>query len=533
MNDITATPILNIVDVASGTAYLGRIPLANPAVAEQQFLAFLDTLLADAPDPDDLFTLLEQTRVPLCFVEEEMARRYHNKPLPLGDVEETAFQQVVSAWRKMGKAYALCARLTTPEPGNPDYAERIATILHRCLYYTGMIILEHFRARRELPHGIWLDLHGYFATAEEWHVAATPVEDALEHERQSTHCTAAYVTLLLIELAAPYSQSVRDLNLIRRWAGQWAPLVGVQRLADEHAVPPYVLQLLQDIPLHPAANSEDFGDDVRRLDTTRLGLQMNQMLMQLGQRIPPSQLGLGEETPAHVTHLLQNLSRTWTQQAAPRRFRRFPANGSARVVLGFEGMHYFVGGEQEFIQHDSANTYSRGDFDTLFTFRDRENPAQKLNIRPAPDFPVDEWGMVNQSANGFRLIRTAAGQKIAHSQLMAICPQDGDRYLLGQATWLMQGEDSGLVAGVAILPGVPVAVGVRLAGAGVGHLFVRAFLLPPSPVIREAGSIVIPPGMYSGSRVLDVQAEGTTWQIKLKVVMQRGVDFDRVSFDLL
>lgn len=533
MNDIVSPPVLNIRDVDAGVSYLARIPLANPAVAEKQFLQLLDALLGDPPAHDDLFVLLEQMRVPLCFVEEEMARRYHNKPLILGDVEEQAFQQVISAWRKMGKAYEICARLETPDPDDPHYARRVSTILHRCLYYTGMIILEHYRARRELPPGIWLDLHGYFATAEEWGVATLAVEDALEHERQSTHCMAAYATLLLIELASPYSQSVRDLNLIRRWAGQWAPLVNVQRVGDEPEIPPFVLQLMKDGGLHPAANSEEFGDDVRRLDTTRLGVQMNQMLMQLGQRIPPSQLGLGEETPGHVTHLLQQLSRTWTQQATTRRFRRFPTQGNAKVVLGMEGIHYYVSGEVEFVQHDSASTYSRGDFDTLFTFRFQENTGQKLAIREAPDYHVDEWGMSNHSANGFRLVRSSAGQKIGHGQLMGICPADGDRYLLGQATWLMQSSDGGLVAGVAVLPGVPVAVGIRLAGVGVGHQFMRAFLLPPIAAISESATIVMPPGLYSGSRILDVQATESNWQIKLRSVVQRGVDFERISFDLV
>ncbi len=532
MNDTISPPMLHIPDLQAGMAYLGRIPLANPAVSEEHFIRFLDALLADPPGADDLFVLLEQSRVPLCFVEEEMARRYHNKPLILGDVEEAAFRQVVSAWRRMAKAYELCARLAEPEHDNPAYAARVATILHRCLYYNGMIILEHFRARRELPAGIWLDLHGYYATAEEWGVATVPVEDALEHERQSTHCMAAYVTLLLIELASPYSQSVRDLNLIRRWAGQWAPMVAVLGLGDDLEVPPFVLQLMLDRGLHPASNSEEFGDDVRRLDTSRLSLQMNQMLMQLGQRVPPSQLGLGEETTGHVTHVLQQLSRTWSQQATPRRFRRFPIQGCAKVALGFEAMHYFVGGETEFQQHDSASTYSRGDFDALFTFRYRENPDQRLSIRSAPDFPLDEWGMTNHSANGFRLTRSSAGQKISHGQLMAICPDDGDRYILGQATWLMQATDGGIVAGVAVLPGVPVAVGVRVAGVGIGHQFMRAFLLPPIPAIKEAGSIVMPPGMYSGSRVIDVQADGV-WQIRLKSVLQRGVDFERISFDLV
>lgn len=524
-----------ITDLRSGTDYLAQLSLANPVVAERQLMRFLDALLYTPPAPGVLLALLEQTRAPLCFVEEEMARRYHNKALPLAGEEESAFQQVVAAWRKMGKAYALCARLEEPEAENAQYVTMMATILHRCLYYTGMIILEHYRARRDLPPGIWLDLHGYYETAEEWGIAYSPVEDVLENNLQATHCAAAYTTLLLIDIASPYSNSVRNLNLIRRWAGMWAPLVSIHRLNDDLEVPPYVIELMKDAPLHPAAVAEESPADARRLDTTRLGLQINHMLSQLRQRITPSQLGLGEETSGHVINLLDHLARPWTQSASPRRFRRFATEGIAKVAVGFEAMHFCVTGKA-FEQPDSAAAFSRGDFDQLFTFGDSAEPHRELAIKPQVYFPVDEWSVINHSANGFRLGRSCAGQRISHGQLMVVCPHDGDHFLLAQATWLMQDESGGLIVGIATLPGMPSGIGVRATSlkAGNNERYVRAFLLPPVPAIKEEASIVLPPGMYQASRVVDVAVgDEDILQLRLNHILQRGTDFDRVSYHVL
>lgn len=528
-------PTAPVTSLQAGLDILTALPLANPLVAEQQLIGLLDSLLATPPDPGILFTLLEQMRVPLCFVEEELARRYHNKALPLPDDEEAAFQQVVAAWRRMGRAYALCAQLEEPLPGHPEYQALMATLLHRCLYYTGMVILEHYRARRELPHGLWLELHGYYSSAEEWGVACSPVHDALESNLQASHCAAAYVTLLLIDIASPYSNSVRNLNHIRRWAGMWAPLVSVHKLDDEYAAPSYVVELLKDAPLHPSAVGDPAGPDTRRLDTARLGLQITHMISQLRQQITPSQLGLGEETPGHVISLLEHLTRPWSQLASPRRFRRFATEGVARVALGFEAMHFFVSGE-EFVQPDAASAYSRADFDQLFTFRDRADPHAALTIKPQVGFPHDEWSVLNHSANGFRLARSSAGQKLMHGQLMAVCPHDGDHYLLVQASWLMQEVDGGLIVGVATLPGMPQGIGVRLApppGTASGERFVRAFLLPPVPAIKEDGSVVLPSGLYQASRVLEVFSSEKIWQLRMKRILQRGADFDRVSFEPL
>ena len=529
------SPSLNIPDLQAGSHYISQLSLANPTLAEQQVIAFLDALIENPPDAGVLLSLLEQTRVPLCFIEEEIAQRYHNKALPLASEEESSFQQVVSAWRKMGKAYALCARLEEPEADNAQYVSLMATILHRCLYYTGMVILEHYRARRDLPPGIWLDLHGYYETAEEWGIAYTPVEDALENNLQATHCAAAYTTLLLIDIASPYSNSVRNLNLIRRWAGMWAPLVSIHRLDDDLEVPAYVIELMKDLPLHPAAVAEETAVDARRLDTTRLGLQINHMLSQLRQRITPSQLGLGEETSGHVISLLDHLARPWTQSASPRRFRRFATEGIARVAVGFEAMHFCVT-SKDFVQPDSAAAFTRGEFDQLFTFGDCVEPSREMAIKPHISFPVDEWAVINHSANGFRLGRSSAGQRVSHGQLMVVCPHDGEHFLLVQATWLMQDDTGGLIVGVATLPGMPTGVAVRIAASKVGNneRYVRAFLLPAVPAIKEEGSIVLPPGMYQASRIVEVSTgDDTVGQLRLIHILQRGTDYDRVSYQLL
>lgn len=526
---------LTITDLRSGSDYLAQLSLANPLVGERQLIRFLDGLLRSPPDPGVLLALLEQARAPLCFVEEEMARRYHNRSLPLVGEEESYFQQVVAAWRKMGKAYALCARLERPDAQNPQYVTLVATILHRCLYYTGMVILEHYRARRELPPGIWLDMHGYYESAEEWGVAYTPVEDVLESSLQATHCAAAYATLLLIEITSPYSNSVRNLNLVRRWAGMWAPLVSIHKLDDDLEVPPYLVELMKDVPLHPTAYTEEPTKDARRLDTSRLALQVAHMLSQLRQRVTPSQLGLGEETSAHVIGLLEHLARPWSQAASPRRFRRFATEGIAHVAVGFEAMHYCLTGN-ELTQPDSASCYSRGEFDELFTFRDQVDPGHALAIKPLISFPVDEWNVINHSANGFRLTRSCAGQRIMHGQLMVLRPHDGDHFLLVQATWLMQDESGGLVIGVATLPGMPSGIGIRQAAQGGGSIerYAPAFMLPAVPAIGEEASVVLPSGLYQASRILDFFVEGgASGQLRMSHILQRGTDFDRISFQLL
>lgn len=523
---------LEIPDLDSGLAFLSRLPLANPQQAEASLSQFFDNLLLAPPASLTYLNLLEQTRVPLCFVEEDLARRYVNKPLPLGDVEEAAFQQVIAMWRKVTRAYAQCAQLDA-DADDPEHSLRVALVLHRCIYYASMVIVEHHRARRELPPGAWLDLHGFYASAEEWGVATYPLADALDPLARATHCAAAYTAALLMDLAGPYSLAVRDQGLVRRWAGHWAPLVSVLLAEPGEALPPFVVDLMQDAGLRPVADCLN-TESVRRLDTSRLAMVLTQVRQQLTQRMSPAQIGLGEDcTASQCKRILEHISRPWTQARAARKFRRHATSGIAHVGVGFEAMHFLVSGKG-FSQPENARIYSRQEFDTLFAFRHMSDPAAKLQIRQEQRISrPDEWEVVNQSANGFRLMRSIAGSKVAHGQLLAVCPAGCDRYFLAQVTWAMQDRGHGLVAGIAALPGVPQAVAARLL---TGHtsqneMYSRAFLLPAVPAVSNIQSLVLPLGWYQADRMIEICAD-KPFRARMDHVLQEGPDFERVSFSL-
>lgn len=523
---------MKIPDLQTGFRILSRLPLANSHQAQLEINHFLDSLLK-APPPSDIYLqLLEQTRISLCFIEEQLAREYTSKPLPLGELEEVAFQQVVATWLKASRAYAHCAQLHAADDGGSE-ADRLALILHRCIHYTGMAIAEHHRARRQLPRGMWLNLHGFYASAEEWGVATLAVPDSLDPLGRSTHCTAAFTSQLLTELAGPYSLSVEQLGVVRRWASNWAPLLSVHPVLPGEALPPTVVDLMKDAGLRPASQCLQ-TENIRRIDSARLALQINQTMKQLHQKIAPSQLGLGEDcTASQCQKLLRRLAKPWSFLRAARKFRRHLSTGSAKVCAGFAGIHYFISGT-EFRQPESARLYSRQEFDSLFTFRHGQDPTQRLEVRQSQlGFAVDDWEVLDQSANGFRLVRSTGGRRLAPEQLLSICPQDGEVHLLAQVVWLMQEQGGGLMAGISALPGRPQAVAARplARGSGQAELYSRAFILPAIAALATEQSLVIPQGWFYSGRLLEIYLDGV-WRVRLERLVGSGADFDRVSFSV-
>lgn len=522
--------LLPVPDFKSGSAAIARLPLTQPAQAAIELMRLLDSLQAFPPDGAMYFDLLEQMRLPVVYITGELSKHYLTKPLPLVDIDEQLFLTVISLWNKTAKAYAHCTNTSDTETP-AQYGQRIATVLHRCLLHTSMVIFEHQRARRELPWGLWLDLHGYYATAEEWQVATQPVKDPLDPLGREVTCLSAYTCTLLCEMATPYSLSLREVTLVRRWATLWSHLVTIHPVTPGESLPPFIIELMQDSALRPTAECLQ-TNHLRRLDTSRLSQQIADTRLQLRQRVLPSQLMLGDDcSTTQCQRLFEYLVRPWAQARAARKFRRHATTGIAKLCTGFEEMHYFVSG-QPFEQPDNAAAYSRQEFERLFTLRQDNNPLLLASAPPEnAKYHIDEWEVVNQSANGFRLMRSMVGRKMTHGQLVALRPHDGERYLLAKITWLMQENEGRLISGIMALPGMATAIAARhidAHGVPTGP-YERAFLITPIGGAKAAQSIVVPHGWFRSGLIVQL-FDQWSWRIQLDKIIDMGADYEQLSF---
>jgi hypothetical protein len=523
-----APKIANLPDLKAGKEIIDRLPLAEPSTAIRHLVRMLDGLLAAPPDSPTFFQQLEYMLPSITAVAEELSKGYVNKPVPLDDAEDAVFREVVQLWQKTAKAYACCA-----ERGSPETETYLATLLHRCIHFTGMAIIEHHRARREVQWGLWLDLHGHYGTAEDIGVATLEIPDVFEDRAEKTHCAATYLAFVLCDMAGSYGLSLRGQRLVRHWASAWSRMIRLHPATVGETLPLFVIDLLQDVALRPSSECLRI-DQIRCLDISDLAAHISQVRQKLRQRVPPNEIGLGENcTRQQCTQLLGHLTRQWSQGRAARKFRRHATSGAIQICAGFEEMHYFISGKT-FQQPGNASIYSRDTFERVYSLRFQENPQQTQQIQqeepPAP-YAVDTWEMVNQSADGF-LIRNIEGRKIAHGQLLALRPRDSERFLLAQATWLMQENDGGLITGLKALPGLPQAICARpIAPMGQPlEMYYRAFLLPALATTNAAPSLVLPAGTFRPRMTLEVFTD-ESWNASLKEVLDSGPDFERVSFD--
>ena len=520
-----------IPDLSTGKRILSCISRTDQQLASGEITGFLDSLLMSPLNTDNIFELLEDASQPVASIAKELAKHYLDKPIPLGDIEESFFQQVSQLCQKMAKAYAFCAEKSLPDPDD----QQSATLLHRCIHFTGIAILEHQRARREVPWGLWLKLHGYYSMAEELKLATFAIPNVFDPqatEEDAMHCAAAYTAFILCDMAGSYSLTLHDQKLVRRWAVACSPLTSLHSFALGEVLPQFVVNLVHDTALHPATESLN-TDQLRRLDVSHLADWLRKTRKKLKQRVSPSQLGLGDDcTPLQCSRLLKHLSRQWSQGRAARKYRRHSSSGATYICTGFEDMHFLISGN-EFHQPNNVRIYAHQGFDRVFGLRSEETIQQSHHFNKenflASD-KVDTWEVVNQSANGFCLVRSTSGQNMVHKQLLALRPHDSERCLLAQVVWLVQEHKGGLIAGITALPGLPTAISFRHSEKQ-GEPYRQAFLLSTQEIANEEEpSLILPTGWYRPDLTIEI-FDKEVQTARLEELLERGPGFDRVKFE--
>lgn len=505
-----------------------------PTELAVELVASLDALLASPPETDAYLPLLEQFRAPLASATTQLQQQFLDRSLPMGGEEDKVFQLVITACRRMINAYSQLTQLLKASSQEPWYPYRMAVLLQRVLFYTSQLATAHYMARRELPAGLWVEMHRAFAVAESLGVAPNRVDDPLETHRQASSCTAVYVAAQLLALASPFSLNPRSLKLVIGWADLWAPLVSIdsQMLGDQ--MPPLVVNLSLDQGVVSTIQASKDSPFYRFLDTSRLEFEIRRTLKKLREKTPPGRLGLGEDAPSFVIRLVGRVARPWAQLVLPRRHRRVAAQGNVSVSLGFESIHFHVSGK-EFSTPDATSVYTRDVYDSrVSSWHQVEGIHSRLpkGIR-IEHFP-DVWRLLDSSAQGFKLTRSNEGKRVSHGQLLGIQVEEGASWFLAVVSSLTQENRGGLTAGLFVLSGEPKGIAfARLPDdPAIGLEFVRAFILPAVPSAEEEASLVVPAGLFYPGKRFEFRQEKRHIQGAMKHLLDKGADFEHFTFTL-
>jgi hypothetical protein len=514
---------------SSGCAkWLQSLPLINVGPSHVRLLAQLDELNAYSIAPAERLKILELLREPVSFLQKEHSKKFSSRPAPLAKPEREILERVHALWDALSYGYQYCLKGIAAGAS----ATSAALIGERVLWCTGQKMIAHYQAYQDVGEREWKLLHGVYAFVEDRGVAGSEVAHPVHKGRQTT-CTETYAQVLLIDLANPGKLTPRQIELISLWLERWTPKVSIGRApaAAGDGVAPLVIDLSGAAG---ASRRMPEGDTTRVLDIHELGSSVRKRVGLLRKGETPAALGLGEDVTAPLAEsLLIMLYRRWCEDKQSRVHPRRSASGTAQICSGMAAVHYFVtgrafavrGGPEKIsqVQHEQIATLGR----VAMLREDEPSPPQ--------DFAVEAWQIKDESASGLRLARVdpAASSRLMLGQLLGIRLADAKAFLLCAVKWLSVSVEFELRAGVHILPGIPQGAAIRAVGAQAAtEQYTQAFLLPSVAALQAPETLVVPAGWFKPNREIEVLTE-RPGKLRLAAVVDRGADFERVTFEAL
>jgi len=526
------TAQLQFTDSAGCKRWIESLPLTNVQSAQQALTQQIALVRQAGIAPLELLRALEALREPVVYVQNELARKYTARALPLETTEAALWLRALGLWQELIDGYLVCRDAHVR--GDPGLRNHGALIVLRCLRYTSYAMFEHYRIYRQVPAELWKKLHQLYVFAEQSGFARSVVTDTFNLEEADSSCAAAYCHALLAQMANPFALSGRQMDFLARWIEKWSGQVG---LASQPLPPSSIPALAIDLA---GSTGPVFAEglepltSLRYLDLEPIGRTLRQTITLLKQGQTPAQLGLGEDArQPGCENLLMLLYIQWCRAGTGRGEQRDPLEEKAQVCLGMHAAHFYISGRAFRTPGSSLSRQEEHDMQLFGHISERTERALATNQSSA----VESWQLMNQSNSGFMcmLREPDAQMRIGHNQLVAVRRGTSKLFYLGLVQWLRVEANNDLFVGVRLFPGIARAVAMRPANfnapSGIKG-YERALLLPEIAAPSTPATLVLPTGWYQAGRF--VELHGDQKQVaKLVSLLEKGSDFDRCSVSLV
>ncbi len=512
--------------------WLQKVPLANPPQAQAIVLRQLGLLHHFDLPVAERIAILEELRGSVCRMQEDAAKGFAARPLPLAPPEQSALETSLEVWNLLALAYLRCFATVSDGRGQ-EVVELQALLAQRTLSVFADWQVDLCRGE-QLPDGnYWLKLHRILAAAESLGVAAVPVEDTVRHGKLPTSTLAAYAECNLLSTASLFELPARHIAWVARWARRWGGKLELLNASPEkirgRALPLWV-DLESDQPASYQPRSSRGG---RWLETTELRKSLQSRIALLEQGRAPATLQLGDDvTQPAAADLLRRVLQRWCQGGTPRRETRSAASGDCLVVVGFAAVHHQLSGGQAFTPPNRDARMLRREREEFETFGDlrlgAKSPSRPDDTGLESWRVIDDWQLLNTSPGGMRVSRPlASGARIGAGQLIAVRTGEGQRCSLAVVRWALR-EGSELTAGIQLLPGEPLPAMVRVLDAdGRTNAWQQACMLPEIAALRIPASLVLPTGSFRLDRRIEVMVAQQSRVATLYRILDHGSEFER------
>ena len=418
--------------------WIESLPLTKTFEAARTVTETIEALNHAKMPGEERIALVDIYRPVIAVLQDELQAIYAYSVLPLPARQREAFDLARALLTQCAYAYKIVLLEKSGKLSMFNNKKHLPGAAYWAMFYLQSQLLQSYKTYHPSSVGVWQEMHALYMHADEQAILAE-IGDA---ETKSTMFDL-YTEALMLALADPYRLMFNEVDKAHESLRQNRGLVDIrtsneglnlQRFfvaALDSDLPPKVL--VQGLP--PPA-----GQVLRLIDPTRLVAKLQQRIR--------AQSGAGSNAVAQsrATHdladLHQRLIRLWGDPPK-RQFRRNPADSSIALCGGIKAIAYFT--ELATNEDPEADAKAIRDGDTIPLLKIPQDPESQA-------IGVEQWHVLNQSANGLRLYREAGGSVgVTVGEVVGVRFVGGRTWNVGVVRWLTLLEGNALEFGIELL----------------------------------------------------------------------------------
>jgi len=416
-------------------AWADALPLAQSADAARQIRDHLAGLNASKIESDDRIQILQNYRPVVSVVLDELEAVYAKSAIPLPTRARDALAIARDLASQLATGYTIAASDTSAKLIAFGAKRQVPLLLLRAMEYLCAVLRASYKSYTPAPEGVWRAVHEVFLYSEAQGFAADPTEPETKASILETYGEA-----LLLALTDPYRLSPGELDrVVVQLRAVKAPVPLGQAKLTTRPTAHFLVPCDTDRPPKPALSASDDtgGKNWRLLDANPVveKLRARKSAFDKGQVSAALKQSMG--TDAVV--LLPKLITLWGDPPK-RTSRRDPMETSVAICIGLKAVTHYVSLEPKIDPKAEADKIRQGITIPLISIIQDEN---------SKSFPVNEWEVVNQSAGGLKVRRTApALQQVSVGEIVGVKLVGRARWTVGMVRWITVLEEGGLEFGI-------------------------------------------------------------------------------------
>ena len=487
-------------------AWIESLPLTKTFEAGTAVAQTIEALNHAKMPGDERAALVDIYRPVIAVLLDELEAIYAYSVLPLPARPREAFELARNLRAQCAVAYK---HLLMEKPGKlPMFnaKKNLPQAMYSAMFYLQSQLLQSYKTYHPCPPGVWAELHSLYQHAEESGVLAEIGDAETKSSMQDLYTDAS-----MISLADPYRLMFDEVDRVQEILKQNRGLVAIHSSNDGLSLQRFFLVALDgDQPPKVLVDGvpPPAGQVFRLIDPTRLVEKLQQR-----SRAP----GGGS---SDASDLQQRLMRLWGDPPK-RQFRRNPTDTLVAVCSGIKAIAHFteLAGDED----PEADAKAIRDGDTIPLLKiPRDEQSQALG--------VEQWQVLNQSANGLRLHREAGGNVgVTVGEAVGVRFMGGRSWNIGVVRWLTSLEGNALEFGVELIS--PSAASITIvATIGVGARVMPALVLQNTTPGWDNDTVLSLADTFSDLREFELVENEMVTVVRATTLIERTSRFDLFQF---